>query len=47
MLNMEFAALFLKRRIVPVQFRIHQMWLYTGSRDSTRISPASYTEKEL
>jgi hypothetical protein len=47
MLNTEFAALFLKRRIQPVMSRGHQMWLYTGPKDSTRINAADFSDKEL
>ena len=47
MLGTEFAALFLKRRIQPVMARSHQMWLYTGPKDSTHINAASYLDKEL
>ena len=47
MLGTEIAALFLKRRIQPLMARDHQMWLYTGKKDSTRINPANFTDKEL
>ncbi|KAM0904955.1 hypothetical protein ACQ4PT_017682 [Festuca glaucescens] len=47
MCGTEVAALFLKRRIQPVMSRRHQMWLYTGPKDVTRINNADLTDKEL
>ena len=47
MLGTEFAALFLKRRVQPLQYRAHPMYLYTGAKDSTRISLDDLKEKEL
>ncbi|KAM0859735.1 hypothetical protein ACQ4PT_046996 [Festuca glaucescens] len=41
------AALFLKRRVQPVMSRSHQIWLYTGAKDKTRINSADLTENEL
>ncbi|KAK1683400.1 hypothetical protein QYE76_044248 [Lolium multiflorum] len=38
---------FLKRRIHPVMSRAHQMWLYSGSRDETRVNVTELSEKEL
>ena len=40
-------ALFLKRRIQPLMARDHQMWLYTGKKDSTRCNQADFSEEEL
>ena len=47
MIGTEFTALFLKRRVQPFQHRDHPMYLYTGAKDSTRISSVDLTEKEL
>ena len=47
MIGTEIAALFLKRRVQPMMSRGHQMWLYTGTKDSTRINAADLSEKEL
>lgn len=47
MLGTEIAALFLKRRIQPLMARSHPMYMYTGSKDSTRINTADFTDKEL
>jgi hypothetical protein len=38
---------FLKRRIQPVMSRAHQMWLYSGPEDETRVNVAELCEKEL
>ena len=47
MIGTEFAALYLKRRVQPLQYRAHPMYLYTGAKDSTRISMEDLKEKEL
>ena len=47
MVGTEVAALFLRHRIQPLQARDHQMWLYTGKRDSTRYNEADFLEEEL
>jgi hypothetical protein len=39
--------LFLRCPIQPVMSWRNQMWLYTGSKDVTRISPADLTDNEL
>jgi hypothetical protein len=43
----EVSALFLKRRVQPVTLRAHQMWLYTGPKDVSKINPADFTDREL
>jgi hypothetical protein len=43
----EVAALFLKHRVQPVMSSRHQIWVYTGPKDITRINLADLTEKEL
>ena len=47
MIGTEVAALFLKRRIQLLMARDHQMWLYTGDKDSTRYNQAKFTDEEL
>lgn len=46
MLGTEFVALYMKRRIQPLQQRSHGMWLYTGSTDTTRVGK-DLSDKEL
>jgi hypothetical protein len=43
----EVAALFLKRRVQPVMSRSHQLWLYNGVNDKTRVTAAEPSESEL
>jgi hypothetical protein len=43
----EVDALFLRRCIQPVMSRAHQMWLYTGAKDVTRINAVDLLDKEL
>jgi hypothetical protein len=47
MLGIEIASLFLRRCIQPVMSRVHQMWLYSGVKDVTRINAAELSEREL
>ena len=47
MCGTEVVALFLKRRVQPVMSRSHQLWMYTGANDKTRIDSAEPTENEL
>ncbi|KAK1653461.1 hypothetical protein QYE76_071266 [Lolium multiflorum] len=47
MIGTEVVAVFLKRRIQPVMSRAHQMWLYSGPMDETRVNVAELSEKEL
>ncbi|SPT20544.1 unnamed protein product [Triticum aestivum] len=37
--GMDLLEVFLRRRIQPLQFRSHCMWLYRGTEDETRIHP--------
>ena len=46
MLGAEFAALFIKRRVQPLQHRSHGMWLYTGITDRTRVG-GDLSDKDL
>jgi hypothetical protein len=47
MCGTEVAAVFLKRRVQPVMLRAHQMLLYTGPKDISRINSADLTDGEL
>jgi hypothetical protein len=47
MMGTEIVAVFLKHRIKPVMSRTHQMWLYLGPKDETRVNVAELSEKEL
>jgi hypothetical protein len=47
MIGTEVAVVFLRRRIQQVMSRTHQMWLYSGPKDVTRINVAELSEKEL
>jgi hypothetical protein len=47
MIGTEVVAVFLRRRIQPVMSIAHQTWLYSGSKDETRINVAELLEKEL
>ncbi|KAK1698021.1 hypothetical protein QYE76_014718 [Lolium multiflorum] len=47
MMGTKIVAVFLKRHIQPVMSRAHQMWLYSGPKDETRINVAELSEKEL
>ena len=47
MIGTEVVVVFLRRRIQPVMSRAHQMWLYSGPKDETRINVAELSEKEL
>jgi hypothetical protein len=47
MIGTEVATVFLKRRIQPTMSRVHQMWLYSGSKDETRINATKLSNKEL
>jgi hypothetical protein len=47
MIGTEIAAVFLKRRVQPVMSRAHQMWLYSGPMDKTRVNVAELLGKEL
>jgi hypothetical protein len=47
MIGTEVTALFMRRCIQPLMSRAHQMWLYSGAKDVTRINAADLSEKEL
>jgi hypothetical protein len=47
MIGTEIVAVFLRRCVQPVMSRAHQMWLYSGPMDETRVKVAELSEKEL
>jgi hypothetical protein len=47
MIGTEIVVVFLKRRIQRIMSRVHQMWLYSGPKDVTRVNVAELSEKEL
>jgi hypothetical protein len=47
MIGTEVVDVFLKCRIQPVMSSAHQMWLYSGPKDETRVNVAELSEKEL
>jgi hypothetical protein len=38
---------FLKRHIQPLQARVSKLWTYSGSNDSSRVSPKDPEKKDL
>jgi hypothetical protein len=47
MIGTKVVVVFLKRCIQPVMPRAHQMWLYSGPKDDTRVNVAEVSKKEL
>jgi hypothetical protein len=47
MCGTEVVTLFLKRWVQPVMSRDHQLWLYTGAKDKSRVSPNNFSEEDL
>jgi hypothetical protein len=47
MCGTEVVALFLKRRVQPAMSRDHQLWLYIGAKDKTRVSPNDFSKHDL
>ena len=45
--GMDLLEVFLKRRIQPLQFRSHCMWLYCGTEDETRVHPEAVDDVTL
>jgi hypothetical protein len=43
----EVVVLFLKRRVQPAMSRAHQLWMYTGPKDKTRINSNDFSEDDL
>ncbi|XP_037417612.1 uncharacterized protein LOC119281080 [Triticum dicoccoides] len=44
---MDLLEVFLRRRIQPLQFRSHCMWLYRGTEDETQINPEAVDDATL
>ena len=44
---MDLIALFVSRRIQPLQARTRRMWEYTGTDDDTRYSNSAMSQKEF
>jgi hypothetical protein len=47
MCGTEVVSVFLQRRVQPLMSRPHQLWLYTGKTDKSRISSADLSADEL
>ncbi len=45
--GMDLLEVFLRRRIQPLQFRSHCMWLYYGTEDETRVHPEAVDDVTL
>ena len=45
--GMDLLEVFLRRRIQPLQFRDHPMWMYSGTEDTTRIHPEEIDDATL
>ncbi|KAK1664271.1 hypothetical protein QYE76_052430 [Lolium multiflorum] len=47
MCTTEVVSVFLKRRVHPLMYRPHQVWMYTGEGDKSRVSLADLSDDEL
>ena len=47
MCGTEVVSVFLKRRVQPLMSRPHQLWMYTGATDKSRVNLADLSEEEL
>ncbi|KAK1698514.1 hypothetical protein QYE76_015211 [Lolium multiflorum] len=47
MCGTEVVSVFLKRRVQPLMSRPHQLWMYTGEGDKSRVSSADLSNDEL
>ena len=45
--GMDLLDVFLRRRIQPLQYRGHPMWLYSGTEDTTRVHPEEVDDATL
>ena len=45
--GMDLLEVFLRRRIQPLQYRGHPMWLYCGTEDTTRVHPEEVPSKTV
>jgi hypothetical protein len=43
----EVVSVFLQRRVQPLMSRPHQLWLFTGKNDKSRVNPADLSTEEL
>ena len=44
---MDLLEVFLRRRIQPLQYRGHLIWLYSGTEDTTRVHPEEVDDATL
>jgi hypothetical protein len=47
MCGTEVVSVFLKRRVQPLMSRPHQLWLYVGKDDKSRVNSADLSDEEL
>jgi hypothetical protein len=47
MCGTEVVTVLLKHQVQPVISRVHQLWIYTGARDKSRVSPTDFSKKDL
>jgi hypothetical protein len=47
MYDTEVVSVFLKRRVQPLMSWPHQLWMYVGKDDKSRVSPADLSDDEL
>jgi hypothetical protein len=47
MCGTEVVSVFLKRRVQPLMSRPHQLWMYTGKEDKSRVSLVDLSDEEL
>ncbi|KAK1606384.1 hypothetical protein QYE76_030057 [Lolium multiflorum] len=47
MCGTEVVSVFLKRRVQPLMSRPHQLWMYTGKNDKSRVSHADLSDDDL
>ena len=45
--GMDLLEVYLRRRIQPLQFRDHPMWMYSGTEDTSRIHPEEIDDATL
>ena len=45
--GMDLLEVFLRRRIQPLQYRGHPMWLYSGTEDTSRVHPEEVDDATL
>jgi hypothetical protein len=47
MCGTEVVSVFLRHRVQPAMSRAHQLWMYTGAMDKSRINPTYLSEDDL